>query len=42
MIDLKGRNGAVFGIAAGLILYIPTMIVFVVLLGLGGSVWGQL
>lgn len=40
--NLQGRNGTVFGIAVGLILYIPTMIVFVVLLGLGGSVWGQL
>lgn len=40
--NLKGRNGTVFGIATGVILYIPTAIVFVVLLGLAGSVWGQI
>ena len=40
--DLKGRNGTIFGIATGVILYIPAAIVVVVLLGLGGSLWGQL
>lgn len=40
--NLQGRNGTVFGIAAGLILYIPVMILFTFLLGIGLSTWGQL
>lgn len=40
--DLKGRNGTIFGVILGAVLYLPMALVFIVLLGLGGSLWGQL